>query len=98
VFAAELDRRDHVGDVGALGNQTGLAIDHGVIDFSLLVVTRIRWFDQITTKLTLEFSHILLLHWFLHLRQIRMTVLRRWRGFFGRANRPGSRTLAARIV
>jgi hypothetical protein len=74
VFAAKLDRGDHVGDVGALGDQAGFAIDHGVINFALSVVTRIRGFDQITPELTSEFSHILLLHWILHLRQICMPL------------------------
>jgi hypothetical protein len=66
MFPGEMYGRHHVGDIGALGNQTRLAIDHRVIHFALFVVTRVGRLNQIAPELTFEFEYILRLHCFLH--------------------------------
>jgi len=51
---------DHIGDVGALGDQPRLAIDHPVIDFPGLFVGRILRLDDGATELAGKFGDCLL--------------------------------------
>jgi hypothetical protein len=68
MLAAEIDCRDHVRHVSALGDQTRLSDNHGVIDFARFLVTCVGWLDQLTPELIFELIDNFRLHGFLHIR------------------------------
>ena len=41
VLAGEVDRRDHIGDIHAAGDQGGSLIDHAVVDLASLLITSV---------------------------------------------------------
>ncbi len=47
VVAGEVDRGDDVGDVGALGDERRVLVDHRVVDRARLVVARIAGLDEL---------------------------------------------------
>src|SRR5581483_8509107 len=62
MLPAEVNGGNHVGHVRTLGDQTGFAANHSVIDLALFFVARICGLDQITPKLAFEFIDGFLLH------------------------------------
>jgi hypothetical protein len=45
VLPSEMDGRYYIGNVNALGNQTGLTADHSVEDLALVLVARVGGLD-----------------------------------------------------
>ncbi len=62
VLPPETYRGNHVGHVGAFGDQARFAADHRVVDLARLVVTRVRGFDQLAPELSFQLSNSFLLH------------------------------------
>src|SRR5208282_1559285 len=54
VLAAKIDRGDDVRHIAATGDQAGPPIDHGVIDLSSRVVTRVALFDELSAEAGFE--------------------------------------------
>ena len=54
VLAAKIDRRDDVRHIAATGDQAGPPIDHGVVDLSSRVVTRVALFDELSAEAGFE--------------------------------------------
>ena len=49
VLAAKIDRGDDVRHIAATGDEAGPPIDHGVVDLSSRIVTRVALFDDVST-------------------------------------------------
>ena len=50
VLAGEVDRDDHVSNVGAACDQGRASVDHGIVDLARLVVVFIAWLDQLASQ------------------------------------------------
>jgi hypothetical protein len=50
VFSGELERRDHIRSIRALGYEGRMPVDHAVPNFSGPIVPRIRGIDQASLK------------------------------------------------
>src|SRR5882672_5052812 len=86
MLLAEANGGNHVGHVGALGDQPRFAADHGVIDFAFFLIARVGGLDQITAEPTLEFSDSFL-HGFLPMdKSIGDSALRFMADLYGRAS------------
>ena len=62
VVPAEIHRRDHVGDVGASGDEQRPLVDHGVVEFSRLFVFRMAPPDNRAAKTLSEFGDGFIVH------------------------------------
>ena len=62
VVAAEVHRRDHVGDVGALRDQQRPLVDHAVVERAGLVVVRVVARDQPAAKILPKLIDVLVAH------------------------------------
>ena len=51
VVAPEVDRRDHVADVGAARDQQRPLVDHGVVERAGLVIVRVAGADHVPRRL-----------------------------------------------
>jgi len=54
VLAGEVDRDDHVGNVGAACDQGRASVDHGVVDLAGFVIVRITGLDELPSQARLE--------------------------------------------
>src|SRR4051794_36960508 len=64
IIAAETHRGHDVRHIGALGDQSRLAADHGIVNLPGALVTRVLRLNQFSAKLTTELRHCL---WFQHI-------------------------------
>ena len=62
LVAGEIHGGDHVGDVGAPGDQPRAPIDHPVVDLAGLVVSSITWLNDLAAKTRLESCDRRLVH------------------------------------
>jgi len=62
MFLSEMNRGYYIGYVRTFGNQSRLAINHGVINFALFLVFRVGRLDQTPSELTFKFNNIFMLH------------------------------------
>src|ERR1700690_590208 len=56
VLAAKINRRDNVRHIAATGDQVGPPVDHGIVDLSRRVVTRVALFDELSAEIGLKSS------------------------------------------
>src|SRR5262245_55153529 len=57
LIAAEVHRRDDIGDVHAARNKEWPLVDHAIVQFAGLLVPRVVSEDQLTAQALLEFSY-----------------------------------------
>jgi hypothetical protein len=50
VFASELNGGDNTSHIRATRNQGGTSVDRGIVDLACVIIARIVWLDQLTTK------------------------------------------------
>jgi hypothetical protein len=50
MFAAEIHRCDNIRHINATRDETRSSVDHPIIDFASLVVTRVIWLDQLSAQ------------------------------------------------
>ena len=84
VLVAELKGGDYIRHIGAPGDQTGFAADHGVMDFACVLVPSAGGFEQFAPKLGFELGDCFLLHGLpSHLDTVDKSVPADYRGFDG---------------
>ena len=54
IVAAKVDSADHVSYIRATCDQRRAFVDHGIVDFTRLIVAGVTWLNQVTAQLRAE--------------------------------------------